>query len=269
MGFKLNALVAAAMLVSGSANAAIATSTSGNGELFLVVSDTTASYSFVADLGIAMDSFDSSMDKQSFDLNSYSQWSAFYTAIGGTLDNAAFTVLAVDSTGTNAGNDRMWLTSNIEIAYDDLAATQNKQLGGAAIVLDGTAVNTVLNQMNANLGVVGGDMLTVANGSAYSADGSSTYWDSNVGISMQAKLPNSVMVDADEAANFGFMVTTGSQTTLSAVNYIQAPGQWTFDVAGGNASFTYAMPVPEAETYAMMLAGLGLVGFMVRRRTQA
>ncbi|HBU29003.1 MAG TPA: pyruvate-binding protein, partial [Thiobacillus sp.] len=24
--------------------------------------------------------------------------------------------------------------------------------------------------------------------------------------------------------------------------------------------------VPEAETYAMMLAGLGLVGFMVRRR---
>jgi len=28
-------------------------------------------------------------------------------------------------------------------------------------------------------------------------------------------------------------------------------------------------PVPEAETYAMMLAGLGLVGFMVRRRSRA
>jgi hypothetical protein len=27
-----------------------------------------------------------------------------------------------------------------------------------------------------------------------------------------------------------------------------------------------AAPVPEAETYAMMLAGLGLVGFMARRR---
>jgi len=26
-------------------------------------------------------------------------------------------------------------------------------------------------------------------------------------------------------------------------------------------------PVPEAETYAMMLAGLGLIGFVVRRRT--
>ncbi|MDP3217955.1 MAG: FxDxF family PEP-CTERM protein, partial [Deltaproteobacteria bacterium] len=26
-------------------------------------------------------------------------------------------------------------------------------------------------------------------------------------------------------------------------------------------------PVPEAETYAMMLAGLGLIGFAVRRRS--
>ena len=269
MGFKLNALVVAAMLVSGSANAAIATSTSGNGELFMVVADDTAGYSFAADLGIAMDSFDASMDNQSFDLNSYSQWSAFYSAIGGTLDNAVFTVIAVDSTGTNAGNDRMWLTSAMSVSYEDMALTQNKNLGGATPVLDGTQANTVLNQMNADLGVVAGDHKTVANGSSYSLNGSTTYWLDKVGVAMQAKLPNSTMVNADEAANFGFMVTTASQTTLSAVNYTQAPGQWTLDVAGANASFTYAMPVPEAETYAMMLAGLGLVGFMVRRRTQA
>ena len=31
----------------------------------------------------------------------------------------------------------------------------------------------------------------------------------------------------------------------------------------------YLAPVPEPETYAMLLAGLGLVGFMARRKAQA
>ena len=36
---------------------------------------------------------------------------------------------------------------------------------------------------------------------------------------------------------------------------------------GGSASFVnVATPIPEAKTYAMMLAGLGLIGFMVSRR---
>jgi hypothetical protein len=35
---------------------------------------------------------------------------------------------------------------------------------------------------------------------------------------------------------------------------------------GFSANFDMAAPVPEASTYGMMLAGLGLVGFAVRRR---
>lgn len=35
---------------------------------------------------------------------------------------------------------------------------------------------------------------------------------------------------------------------------------------GFSANFNFAAPVPEASTYGMMLAGLGLVGFAVRRR---
>ena len=39
-----------------------------------------------------------------------------------------------------------------------------------------------------------------------------------------------------------------------------------FTMASTNAAFVRVVPVPEPETWAMLLAGLGLVGFAVRRR---
>jgi hypothetical protein len=59
-----------------------------------------------------------------------------------------------------------------------------------------------------------------------------------------------------------------------APSALGAPGFYQFLVTGttsGTAGGIYAgalsaQPVPEAETYGMMLAGLGLVGFMVSRR---
>ncbi len=50
---------------------------------------------------------------------------------------------------------------------------------------------------------------------------------------------------------------------MTSVNGNAVAGNYLF-AADGNL----VLAVPEAETYAMMLAGLGLVGFMARRRTQ-
>lgn len=61
--------------------------------------------------------------------------------------------------------------------------------------------------------------------------------------------------------SFNF-IASGAYTTLEFRNTLAAGKQYSFL---DNVSVT-AVPVPEPETYALMLAGLGLVGFATRRR---
>lgn len=79
----------------------------------------------------------------------------------------------------------------------------------------------------------------------------------------------SSVAGADNNANFAFRMvaafapsTSGYVASKSTSTY-GTSGTWRFDMVTVSAA-----PVPEAETYAMMLAGLGLVGFMARRKSQ-
>lgn len=264
MNFKLNALIAAALLVAaGSANAKIDLgTTAGNangGEIFLVVNDDVAGYSFVGDLGIGMDSFMPNTN-QSFNLGNFSQWTPFLSAIGGNLSNATFSVLAQDNSGNTTGDDRMLVSTAPGVTEADIEFTSNGQFSGAT-----QAMNPWLTSLNNNQYVVAGDMLTVDNGSAYSIKGSKTYFDANVGEKIKLKLNYSVYTGSSDAANFGLQMTSGPSNTPDPTIYT-AYGDFTIN--GTTLAYT-AAPVPEAETYGMMLAGLGLVAFMVKRRRGA
>jgi len=69
-------------------------------------------------------------------------------------------------------------------------------------------------------------------------------------------------------------LVTGSNDVSVSVNSVLAAGNYSFklrglaDGAGTNQGiYTFsAAAVPEAESYVMMLAGIGLIGFMVSRR---
>jgi len=69
--------------------------------------------------------------------------------------------------------------------------------------------------------------------------------------------------------NYDLWTLTG--TNLSAGNYyLQVSGNLTSDnPASFSGSVALAAPVPEPETYGMMLAGLGVLGFLARRRKAA
>jgi hypothetical protein len=80
---------------------------------------------------------------------------------------------------------------------------------------------------------------------------------------------NNTLVSSGHMMQTGSIdVWTLSTTNLAAGNYyLQVSGNM---MSNGAASFggaiSMAAPVPEPETYGMMLGGLGLLGFMARRR---
>lgn len=253
---KLKLLAAALAFATTGAHAAIDNSLTGNGELFVVVNTATAS--FVGDLGIKMNDFDGNNLPQSFNMTNFSQWGAFYSSIGNTLAGAQFVVLAADSTGTSAGSDRMYATSMVPA--EDVTA-QSKSLGNAAKAMDGW-----LGLLNSGSDVQGSDMASEANGSAWSTTANTTtYWDNTVQNQIYNNLPFSVMADATSTADFYFLVTGGSQSSTTPIITTAQAGLWSFQ--GDN--LVYAAPVPEADSYALMLAGLGLVGYVARRRKAA
>jgi PEP-CTERM motif len=114
----------------------------------------------------------------------------------------------------------------------------------SALDIEGTTSNTVFGNI-------------VATGLGVS--GVTTGWTGNAGIALPATGwggIDGVVTSAKLTIANQLFATTGAGSTAEI---------WKNAVG----LHVVTSPVPEAETYAMMLAGLGLVGFMVRRRNSA
>ena len=83
------------------------------------------------------------------------------------------------------------------------------------------------------------------------------------------------IVSTFTALDLGFEKTGGQQDFSQYVQFAAAAGDSIVSLSFSNvpsidafeaANFTVTAPVPEPETYVLMLAGLGAVGFMSRRR---
>ena len=79
------------------------------------------------------------------------------------------------------------------------------------------------------------------------------------------------LLDLTTSSYVGTTVASGAGYSVLAFSGASVPGSYQLEigVSGTNSySGSIATPVPEPETYAMMLAGLGLLGFSARRRNK-
>lgn len=285
MNFKLNALVAAALLsAAGSASAITATNdvTSGNAYLLLSVLDNNfnggAGRSYTRSLEVAMNDFGTAnratggFTANVDTLSSLNQtwatgalWSSFTAGMdANTIAGLQWDVTALDQTGTSAADQKRILTTSASNLVADIAvsgvSTNNTEFQNATLNQD-QYWDAVIAAMGASTEIITED----ANSFAFATSG---------GVhagNFAGKTPDfSTVGNVGDSMGFYYLTRSSSSNTAEvlAVAYGNANGASTFTL-GVDGALSFAAPVaavPEASTYGMMLAGLGLVGFMARRR---
>ena len=250
MKFKLLAL-AAVMAVSGAAGAAtIDNGAGGNGGLFFSIWDGASSYT--RNLGYSIDSF------QSYFAPGFQQpikWTAdaTFTSFLGTADtaNLQWNVVAVDT----AGAKRVLET------YSVLPATTKTN---DVIKNLGLGTTSFINSLNAKLAV--NDSATYAVGTSGYA-GSTAFGNNGAGL---LNFSNAgTLANNDYSVGLNFMrIDALSSGTAKSIYTPEIDPVSNYATKFYFEGSTLVAAVPEPETYAMLLAGLGLMGAIARRRNK-
>jgi len=259
-------LAVAVAMAAGSAQAAIDTATSGNGELVFTIWDKLSQVAYTKDLGFNIDDFlvggANASSSHSYSLAADTNWATFL----GQADeaNSFFAVIALDNQGkTAAGGSRYLSTSKNPLS------TVDNQTNSPLNAFDGT--NSFLTAQNGKGTHVGGDPLV--DGSAFTtkaADGNaypqSTSYNVETWSTKAAGWTTTAKVG--EANNFYFL--TNSSTTAGALSNVSqyvggdlSAATWTVDLATNTLNYNVApetvVPIPAA-AWLLGSALLGLVG---------
>lgn len=263
MSFKLKALVLAAIAATTMSSVANALT---NNEIFLIAYDSTANNekTFVASLGTlgSVSGFNGTSDfSKSFAADS--NWTGFYSAANSA--NITWQVLGVNAVGTgtyNAGDEL--LTTSAQAVPPGLPSFNNNsfnQLIASAVsgtgaigkftslnsTVTGNTTALVLGTADDSGAAANNNFFTKYNGlvSTASLDTAQGFWDITRAVSS---------LNATQAVKTQFMdVTNTFADTLTLTS-------------AGVLTYSNVAAVPEADSSAMILAGLGLMGFIARRR---
>ncbi len=283
-------LIAAALAFAATGNAFAITAaddvSSGNSFLLLTVLDSSynggVGRAYIRSLEVGMNDFGTMNQLAAFpgsirddgvnnaDGQTWSGGAAWTSFVTGVSDVNALTwdVTALDSNGTSALNQKRVLTTsntNLQTAVANAGVLFNNN----SITLAGTNQDVYWDAAIAALG--NGTEVVVDDGASNAFAIGAGKHSNNLGGQITAI---NTMTNIGDADGMGFYYLTRSSASNTAEAVAKAYGDgadldYRFSLAS-NGTLTYAAPVaapvPEADTYALMLAGLGLVGFLARRR---
>jgi len=269
MKFQLKALAAAAILAASiPAQAAVDLGTTGNGSMILTLLDTTANVSAAFDLGLNYSDFNSILSAgalgaaASTPINWNLATNADYTTAwnllfssGATLANLKYTIAANDNSGAVAVGAQGYITT-----YSSQVANPTST---PLITASASFTNYVNNAANGT--TLFSNMNTATNGASVANTGAAY-------AGTQIYLGGSKLNSSGNNV-FGALGTSlGVQQIVTGASGIAASQQFIFPTTStftllSNGQLSYAVAaVPEANTWAMMLLGLGFMGFVARRK---
>jgi hypothetical protein len=263
MKFQYKALVAALALSAATvpAQAAFTLSGSGDSSFFLTVVDNTNNVSALFDLGFSNSQFSTMVSQAtanggalSWDLTKgdYSAaWTSFWD-IAQNNSNLQWGVMSADNAGGGAGS------RNLITTYSSGSKMVGSQFTNALAAFDG--------YLKANESL--GNHASVTNGASTATTGAA-FAESSTAYGTSGRI-NSTGFDTTTVLGGTMTVRqlvngAASSTPLTETTFKNANGNYTFSLSSAGV-LTFATPVPEADSYAMLLAGLGVVGLVARRR---
>jgi hypothetical protein len=257
MNFTLKTLVAAVVLVaSASANAAINNVQSATGaDLFLGVYDFANKNSAIFDLGasfnaLATGTLQTTTSPVVYNLSTDSSWLSFVSAEAGNLSAVKWGVFSGQK-----------VSSGVQTLIETISPSATPVAGSA---YKSNAVVSALNSLTAFLNTAASNGLSTG-GSIFSTGTTAPSLLAVTAFGATGKLnaAGNVVTSALDTAASIVSYTSTANTPVTSTVYNQSPAGITFTLSSAGV-LTYA--VPEADTYAMLLAGLVVVGAIARRR---